>query len=81
MAVGDIIWKPWHSGVEEWWTESFSSHTECAGNYGEDPKCSDSVGVMSLSINDHLHYYNVDVGGLCDTDMGVSAKNSEEESN
>jgi len=25
-SVGNIIWKPWHSGTEEWWNEDFTSY-------------------------------------------------------
>jgi hypothetical protein len=71
-AISDVIWKPWHSGVELWYNEAFSTYQSCTGNYGEDPTCSDSLSITSLSINDHLHYFNVDVGGICDSDNAAS---------
>jgi len=70
--VGDIFWQPWHSGVEEWYTEDFSSYQTCTSNNGEDPDCSDGVSLLDCSIDDHLHYFGVEVGDLCDSDNGMS---------
>lgn len=47
----------WHIATEVWWNTS-SHYVICDGS-GEDPSCSDSLGIMADSIPDHLDYLNV----------------------
>jgi hypothetical protein len=61
-------------GLEEiFYTEDFSSYQKCTGTpYGEDPACSDQFD-LPISISDHTHYFNVEVGTYC-SDAKVAAR-------
>jgi len=50
-----------HVATEIWYTEDFSSYQVCDGS-GEDPNCSDTVIIPSIS--DHTEYFNMYTG--CD---------------
>ena len=52
-----------HVPTEVWYNEASSSYQVCNGS-GEDPSCSDSL-TIAASIEDHLHYLNVPISGLC----------------
>jgi len=49
----------WHIATEVWWPNStFSEYMTCDPT-GEDPNCSNSLGILADSIPDHLHYMGV----------------------
>jgi len=48
----------WHIATEVWWTNC-TSYVECLQGNGEDPTCSDSLGLKADSIDDHLDYLGV----------------------
>ena len=52
-----------HVGTEVFYDSSFLKHRVCDGS-GEDPSCSDSK--LGYSINDHIHYFGIQVGTDCD---------------
>jgi hypothetical protein len=53
-----------HAVEEAWYSEDFSSYTACSTTNGEDPNCSDSVG-LPISVSDHLKYFNIPISNLC----------------
>jgi len=53
-----------HVVEEAWYSEDFSSYTACSTTDGEDPNCSDSVG-LPISVSDHLEYFNIAISNLC----------------
>jgi hypothetical protein len=53
-----------HAVEEAWYSEDFSSYTACSTSNGEDPNCSDSVG-LPISVSDHLEYFNIPISNLC----------------
>jgi len=80
--IGSIFWQPWHVGAQIWYDYDFTSYQTCTANFGEDPNCSDSIDLVAGSIEQHLHYFGLEVGGLCDSEnvSGIqqSHENSEE---
>ena len=63
--VSDILWQPWHAGIEIWYNDNFTDYQTCIANFGEDPKCSDSINLLQTSINQHRVYFNIHDAGLC----------------
>ena len=52
-----------HTSQEIWYNQDFTNYTECGPN--DDPNCANSVWFYDWSIDDHLEYFNVHVGGSC----------------
>jgi len=48
----------WHIATEVWYPNATTGYMTCDGS-GEDPNCSDSLGIFADSIPDHLHYMGV----------------------
>jgi hypothetical protein len=51
---------PYHAPTEVWYTEDMSSFTVCSSIEGEDRSCSNQV--TSDSIDNHIHYFGIEVG-------------------
>ena len=59
-----LFWGPRHGGREIWYNQDFTSFIRCSLTESEDVACSDSL-TIDYSIEDHLHYFGVDVGQAC----------------
>ena len=84
VQLESIVWQPWHAGVEMWFDDNFTSYATCTSNFGEDPKCSDSVRLALTSISQHKVYFGIRVGGSCIYSISKNSpslgKNEERES-
>jgi len=63
-----------HVPTEIYYSRNFNNFTVCDGS-GEDPNCADSETISSVSVGDHLHYFNIDIGGYCQCDVVSSVAN------
>lgn len=66
VSDGPALPYPYHAPQEIWYQEDFTSFTICSSSEGEDPSCSNSV--LNDSINDHTHYFGIEVGHLHNDD-------------
>ena len=78
FELGDLLWQPWHAGVELWFNYNFTSYKTCTSNYGEDPNCSDSVSLSSTSVSQHMIYFGTDISKACKSSIINNSKSEKE---